>query len=214
MKSEPVEEAVKHGFGNNITATVTSYEPRDNIPANRQPEKSHQMIIKVPEFKRSITSVSFENSQSPEEAKRLKVEPDAPGVEYKLSLNKLYRINPTGSPKFMCALCSYACDTHPKMKHHLYRHRPQKYKCPYCDHRKYPRYSFFPFVNHRYRKEMGTSVAPVRGSPSPWIQLPLLTFRHISNEMNVVITSAWTSPRGMPLPCILSLYFNIKLTNY
>jgi rubrerythrin len=104
----------------------------------------HQMIIKVPQYKRSITSVSYDSSRSSAEIKRPKLEAETiQAEEYKLSLNKLYRVNPTGSPKFMCAMCSYACDTHPKMKHHLYRHRPQKYKCPYCDHRKYPRYLYY-----------------------------------------------------------------------
>jgi len=98
------------------------------------PESSPpQLIIKVPKFKRSLVSPSTVTQTVPTD------DPDSNLSVYKLSLNKLYRVNPTGSPKFMCGMCSYTCDTHPKMKHHLYRHRPQKYKCPYCDHRKYPR---------------------------------------------------------------------------
>ena len=98
--------------------------------------KDQPTIIKVPQFKRTLTSVSDgsdvkrNNSQ-----KRRKTGTE----EYKLSLNKLYKVNPSGSPKYICVECDYGCDTHPKMKHHLYRHRPQQYKCPYCDHRKYPR---------------------------------------------------------------------------
>ncbi|XP_053376212.1 uncharacterized protein LOC128547429 isoform X2 [Mercenaria mercenaria] len=156
VKTEPIDEVVKSETNvepENANFDMTSENTRDNITASQPEEKRHQTIIKVPQFKRSITSASYDAGQSSVEIKRPKVESDIQSVEYKLSLNKLYRINPTGSPKFMCALCSYACDTHPKMKHHLYRHRPQKYKCPYCDHRKYPRSYVVRHVRDTHRNK-------------------------------------------------------------
>ena len=100
-----------------------------------------QTIIKVPEYKRTLTT--FVPSRIPNIDARVRDIREAcvsqNEGEHKLSINKLYRYNPKGSPKYLCIKCPYACDTHPKMKHHLYRHKPQRYKCPYCNHRKYPR---------------------------------------------------------------------------
>ncbi|KAL4224307.1 hypothetical protein ACF0H5_017762 [Mactra antiquata] len=124
----------------------------DSMVANQNEDKSHQTIIKVPQFKRSFGADAFTDHLQTKDG-TIPTGNVAPGVEYKLSLNKLYRVNPLGSPKFMCALCPYACDTHPKMKHHLYRHRPQKYKCPYCDHRKYPRSYVVRHVRDTHRNK-------------------------------------------------------------
>ena len=138
VKTESLDEDTKTGV---------KIEPDEANMAAEIPNQHHQTIIKVPQFKRSITSASYDVGRNSAEIKRPKLEAETiQAEEYKLSLNKLYRVNPTGSPKFMCAMCSYACDTHPKMKHHLYRHRPQKYKCPYCDHRKYPRYKWYSML--------------------------------------------------------------------
>ena len=100
-------------------------------------DRDHPTIIKVPQYKRTLTT-AFGGPDIDQEtlSKQPKIEPVD---DYKLSLNKLYKVNAKVSPKYVCVECNYGCDTHPKMKHHLYRHRPQQYKCPYCDHRKYPR---------------------------------------------------------------------------
>ena len=104
--------------------------------------KPQKTIIKVPQYKRTLTSVGV--NAVPVLGGKMKNVGQGSGDfgdnEGKMSLNKLYRYNPKGTPKYMCNECPYACDTHPKMKHHLYRHKPQRYKCPYCNHRKYPRY--------------------------------------------------------------------------
>ncbi|KAK3598969.1 hypothetical protein CHS0354_024641 [Potamilus streckersoni] len=91
-------------------------------------------IIKVPQFKRTLPP-----SVPKPAIKRHPVAKVKSQDGYVMSTNKLYRFNREGNPKFVCVLCPYGADTHPKMKHHLYRHRPQRYKCPYCSHRKYPR---------------------------------------------------------------------------
>ena len=100
-----------------------------------------QTIIKVPEYKRTLTT--FVPSQIPDIDEQVESLKEACASqnnnEHKLSINKMYRYNPKGSPKYLCIKCPYACDTHPKMKHHLYRHKPQRYKCSYCNFRKYPR---------------------------------------------------------------------------
>ncbi|KAH3882950.1 uncharacterized protein LOC127833072 [Dreissena polymorpha] len=131
------------------TKTVEEMPPADNEITDDD-DKPVQPIIKVPQFKRSILLNELTSESEP---KKIKLEESESPVSYKLSLNKLYRINPSGSPKFLCVMCSYACDTHPKMKHHLYRHRPQKYKCPYCDHRKYPRSYVVRHVRDTHRNK-------------------------------------------------------------
>ncbi|KAL3857655.1 hypothetical protein ACJMK2_012302 [Sinanodonta woodiana] len=91
-------------------------------------------IIKVPQFK-----ITLSPPVPKQTAKRRPVAKVKSQDGYVMSTNKLYRFNREGNPKFVCVLCPYGADTHPKMKHHLYRHRPQRFKCPYCSHRKYPR---------------------------------------------------------------------------
>ena len=100
-----------------------------------------KMILKVPEFKRTLTTVVQNRITNVDAKMMIKKETVVSQNEndYKMSINKLYQCNPKGTPKYMCNQCQYACDTLPKMKHHQFRHKPQRYKCPYCNYRKYPR---------------------------------------------------------------------------
>ena len=141
MKQEPTVEDVT---SDPWTASSVLFDQNENaclkIP-QADTKKPQKTIIKVPQYKRSLTTVAV-NPVSSVDGKP-KIVKEASGsfgeIDYKLSLNKLYRLNPNGTPKYLCNECPYACDTHPKMKHHLYRHKPQRYKCPYCNHKKYPR---------------------------------------------------------------------------
>lgn len=123
----------------NTLSDVNATGETDN-PTTTGDVKPQKTIIKVPQFKRTLTTgaeVSISVNPKMKDVKPTQI--SEVGDNCKMSLNKLYRYNPHGTPKYLCNECPYACDTHPKMKHHLYRHKPQRYKCPYCNHRKYPR---------------------------------------------------------------------------
>ena len=125
--------------------------PRDNTMESysnsshtqEETSKPHQTMLKVPQYKRTLTTVAnnpgYDSDVKSRSTKRESGDQGEADLHYKMSINKLYRLNPKGTPKYLCNECPYATDTHPKMKHHLYRHKPQRYKCPYCNHRKYPR---------------------------------------------------------------------------
>ena len=140
---------VKKNVGVNdapLEASETTYMSTAELnkpekPISTEELKPQKMIIKVPEFKRTFTTVVPNRIPNVDADMRVMKEAAVSQNEngHKMSINKLYRCNPKGTPKYMCNQCPYACDTHPKMKHHLYRHKPQRYKCPYCNHRKYPR---------------------------------------------------------------------------